>query len=496
MIKIISSDNIEKVHTDIYTPVSELIRNSNFSMPCGGKGSCLKCKVILKGDVSGLSQLEKSALSHKEIENGVRLACQAEIKSGEIILGKNFISHGITDGILLKPLAKKIKEDYAVAVDIGTTTIAAYLYDVNENKLINKLSEGNVLAPYGMDVMSRIEYAVKNSVSDMSRALSEQIERIIDSLLKNKTARVVVTGNTVMLNIYAGNPVGSMGVYPYTPESLFGEDRNILGRDVYIPKCISAFLGADLACAIISSEICKNKKAMLIDIGTNGEIALKNKDEIICTSVAAGPAFEGAGIKMGAGAIEGAVSKVFAQGTNLKYKTIENREPIGICGTGIIDFIAVLKRYGALTTNGALKKSGHPFTHLIEEKDSEVRVYLSGSNIYITEDDIRSVMLAKSAVISGMKALKESENISFDEMEALYIAGGFGNYLDINNSVEIGLIPDELKDKVIYIGNGAGMGALNICIDPEAEKDTGNYKNLSLSESLIFSEEFIKNLSL
>jgi len=488
MIKIIYKYNKCELHNDDYALVSDLIKGSAFSMPCGGKGTCLKCKVKIKGECLPLTSVEENALSDKEKKDGIRLACQAEIKSGEIILTDNFVTSGITQGELSKKGVKK-----GIAVDIGTTTIAAYFYD--GHKITAQYSEGNILATYGADVMSRIEYYIKNPTDEMHCALVNQVDRIIEKLWQDDTG-ITVTGNTVMLSIYAGCSISGMGSYPYIPESLFGKEVTIKGKSIYLPKCISAFAGADLSCAILASGICDKERAILIDLGTNGEIALKNKDRIICTSVAAGPAFEGVGIAKGIGAVKGAVSKVFAQGTNLKFKTIDNNEPVGICGSGAIDFLAELKRYNAIDENGVVKEEGHPFEHLVVKTKGEKRIYLSGSEIYITQDDIRKLQLAKSAVISGIKALMENEGLSFNEIESLYIAGGFGSFINIKNSCFIGLIPRELEDCAESIGNAAGTGALMISSRAASEKEVTNCSFLDLANDSCFNNEFIKNINL
>ena len=315
--------------------------------------------------------------------------------------------------------------------------------------------------------MSRIEYSMKNMVKEMTEIITEQIEEITDFLFK-EDADIVITGNTAMLNILAGEDVSSMGIYPYTPPSIFGKTITIKNREVYILKCISAFAGADLLCGIIASGMNKDKKALFIDIGTNGEIALKYNNEKICTSSPAGPAFEGAGLTMGMPAKEGAVSKVFAQGINLRYKTVGNKKAQGICGSGIIDFIAELKRYNAIDSFGNIKKEGHPFCHLIKSEDNETRIYLSDCEVYITDKDIRNIQLAKSAISSAVNTLLYNKELK--EINTVYIAGNFGNFINIKNACFLNLIPKELEDKVKLIGNAALKGAIITVLNKECPR--------------------------
>lgn len=488
MIKIIKDNEERELHINKYTLISELIRESAFSMPCGGKGTCLKCKVKAEGDISPLSELEEKALSVKEKADGIRLACQAKIKSGKIILTDNFMKKTAVNGEILIGKGKK-----GIAVDIGTTTVAAYYY--NGEYIERELSEKNKLASFGADVMSRIGYATENPQSKMHDILSEQIESLIKSLVGGDSD-IVITGNTVMLSIYSGEDISKMGLYPYTPKTLFGEYRHIKGREVYIPRCISAFAGADLACAALASGIYNKERALLIDIGTNGEILLKNGERIICTSVSAGPSFEGVGLKCGMSAADGVITKVFAQGTNLKFRTMNGKSPVGICGSGIIDLLAVLKKHKAAYENGIISDSSHPFTHLIYNKGKEKEIYLSGCDISVTQSDIRNIQLAKSAVISGIKTLLYEEKLSYEDIDALYISGSFGNFIDIENAAYIKLIPEELTDKVKLIGNGAGLGALMLAVGTAEEKDVSLYEYKDLSENGYFMSEFIENINL
>ncbi len=479
-----------EIHRDNYILISDFIKDSAFSMPCGGKGTCHKCKVIAMGDLTPLTDEECKALSSEELKRGTRLACRTGIKNGKVILTDNFKLKVLTEG---STVGIEVSDKKSVAVDIGTTTVIGYLWD--GEKISKTVSEANCLLPYGADVISRIEYSVNNSFCEMHLKLLEQVNRIIDEL-SYEDVKTVVTGNTVMLSIYSGVEIESMGKYPYTPKELFGKEMTVPGKKVYLPKCISAFIGADIYCGLIASGIYNKERAVLIDIGTNGEIVLKNKEKFICTSAAAGPAFEGAGLSCGMGAYEGAVSKVYAQGTNLRYKTIGKTKPTGICGSGIIDCISQLKIYNVLSDEGIINKEGHPFTHLIYEVDGEKRIYLSDYDIYITQKDIYNILLAKSAILSSLETVIEEEQLDYNEIECVYLSGGFANYMDIESAVEIGLIPSALKEKIKIIGNGAGMGALMLSQNPESKLKDAEFNIIELNNSSVFNEKFIINLNI
>ncbi|MEG1442547.1 MAG: ASKHA domain-containing protein, partial [Oscillospiraceae bacterium] len=247
----------------------------------------------------------------------------------------------------------------------------------------------------------------------------------------------------------------------------------------YLPRCISAYVGGDITTAILASGMLNTKTSFLVDIGTNGEMALWHNGELVCCSTAAGPAFEGAGISMGTLAISGAINKVYIDEDKIKYTTIDNEKPIGICGTGLIDAIACMVSSGILEESGYLEES----------------FKIGDSGISISSSDVREVQLAKSAIRAGIDTLLDSCKISYDDIENFYIAGGFGSYIDKNSAAEIGLIPTEILDKVKIMGNGAGSGAIMILLSnanlSESERIAKMAQTIELSNSPIFMEKYI-----
>lgn len=470
-----------------YIKISELIKSTGFSMPCGGKGTCLKCKVTARGDLSPLTLVEKQNLTEGEINKNIRLACQSEIKSGEIILDDRYDVRAITEGV--NPVINKT--GFGIAVDIGTTTIAGYLVNMENSDIIKSISRTNILISYGADVISRIEYGVNNGTDKMSFELQNQIKGILSELEFNGEEEIVITGNTVMLSILFNLPLKGFAMYPFNPPSLFGREYDLNGKTVYVPPCISEFVGADITCSVLSSNMLKsNKNSILFDMGTNGEIVLKKDNEIYCTSVAAGPAFEGGNITMGIGGIDGAVDKVYFQGANVYFSTVNGKKPVGICGSGLIDFIAKLVTYNVIDKDGNINADNSFYAHLTEGD----KLYLGNSGIYITLNDIREFQLAKSAVISGMTTLMHLSHTKTDDIDTVYISGGFGSYINTDNACDIGLIPFEFKDKIKVIGNGAGMGAIALLDKDIRNFPTEKFTVANLGSDDFFQQEFIKNL--
>ncbi|MBQ7700641.1 MAG: DUF4445 domain-containing protein [Clostridia bacterium] len=466
---------------------------------CGGHGRCGKCRVICRGCVSAPTDREKEVLSVKELDSGVRLACQTYITGDcefvSAVSGKAEIqADGNMPQIELKPLFEK----YGIAVDIGTTTVALRLYDKN-GALIASASALNPQRAYGADVVTRMEAALKGAavkLSEVIRGVLCDMIRAASSDAGIKTADIdgaVIAGNTVMLSFLTGTDTEPLTHAPFDAKRLFGETvtAKSLGLDVlvsstpvYLPRCISAFVGADITCAVMSSQIYKNEKnAVLTDIGTNGETVLKRKNELYACSTAAGPAFEGAGISMGMSGSDGAVDRVSVKDGKLETHVIGGGKPVGICGSGIVDAVAALLEVDAIDETGYM------------EDDPAVII----PPVVITQADIRAVQLAKSAIHAGIKTLLSHAGISFSDIERFYIAGGFGSYLDVKNAGRIGLFPDEMTGCVKVLGNAslAGASAMLLCSSllDESEAVARSIKTAELAADPVFAEEYMENMT-
>ncbi|HZJ78344.1 MAG TPA: ASKHA domain-containing protein [Clostridia bacterium] len=408
--------------------------------PCGGKGRCGKCKIKASGLLSPLSGSEKKHLSATEIENGYRLACQAKIQGDCVVHYENEIKplHGLTEGMAVQTQTKPItgnKNCFACAVDIGTTTVAIRIFKMPECEPVYDECIGNPQIKFGGDIITRITYATENSTDDLKNAIRDAIKDVYKSFGK-EISFSVITGNTAMLHFYEGLDTSTLALYPFTPSSLFGQ----MSENVYYPRCISAFVGADITCAILASGMMADKESLLIDLGTNGEMAYLKNGKLTCCSTAAGPAFEGAGISQGMAASDGAIDKVFLNNQGkIEYTVLGDSKAKGICGSGLIDAIACMLEIGVIDETGYI------------ENDFEI----DDSSIKITLEDIRAVQLAKSAIRAGIETLTKNKG----DIETLYISGGFGNYVNKANCVKIGLIPNETKDIIKVVGNASLSGA-------------------------------------
>ena len=310
------------------------------------------------------------------------------------------------------------------------------------------------------DVMGRIQHALEGGLARLQSQVLTAIRSLLsaacrDSQLDESLVDVLVlTGNTTMLYLLTGRSVDCLARAPFAADELFGrwaqagevELASVPSARVYLPRCMSAFVGADITTALLCSGLCERpNSALLADIGTNGELALWHGGRLRCCSTAAGPVFEGAGISCGMQGVAGAVSHVLWENGAVRCRTIGGGEPRGICGSGIIDAAAVFCEQGIIDETGA-------FTGGRTD-------YALATGVTVTQKDIRMLQLGKSAVCAGIRTLLEAAGLTPEALTELSVAGGFGTYLDIRNAAAIGLYPAELEGKTRVLGNAALAGA-------------------------------------
>ena len=431
--------------------LSEILTQAGYLIahPCGGRGTCRKCAVELEGAVSSPNEAELKA--------NQRLSCQARLLGNTSVILPDTtkleqIETGIDD---IHSGFHPMPGHYGASVDIGTTTLAVRVYDLTTGKCIGEAAARNSQTAVAADVMGRIDSACKGNGSFLQRLVLQDIDNLLKTALKGADPSVqvhslVLTGNTTMLYLLNGLNPESLSHAPFHADNLFDVEMRTCEKHAYLPPCISAFVGADITCAILASGMCKsNETALLCDIGTNGEIALWNNGQLFVTSTAAGPAFEGAGISCGCGSVQGAIDQVWLQGNELQIHTICNTSPIGICGSGLIDAIAAGLICGCINETGSL--ADEAFTIL--------------DTVCLIPQDIRAVQLAKAAIAAGIETLTETAGISAEDIKTLYIAGGFGSHLNVESAATIGLIPSELKQRVKILGNASLSGAVSALLD-------------------------------
>lgn len=424
---------------------------------CNGKGICKKCTLLVNG---------------KE-----ELSCRYSIQSD---INVTTPEKGTISSFTGAEETEKPSENMCFVLDIGTTTLALCLVSLDEKKIIRSTSRTNPQRIFGADVIARIDYCKNNGTENLQKVLIEEINGMIDEIAVDCVHTLFVAGNTTMLHLFFGVDCSEIGVYPYTPAFL--ESKKIISDKIHgiteiisLP-CIDTFAGADVVAGLNFAETPDNGKYnLLIDLGTNAEIALFSKEKTLCTSAAAGPCFEGANITCGMSATDGAI---FSYGKG-KIATVKNTAPKGICATGLIDIIAELLADGIIDNTGFLE-SGE---------------FLVTEDVFITQNDIQQYLLAKSAVYSAICSLMKSADIEYDDIDKMYISGGFSSEININNAVSTGLIPCELKEKFIPVNNSSLLGAVKfVCENNNLKSITEKAEYTDLSSDKYFSEKFIENM--
>lgn len=477
--------------------------------PCGGRHSCGKCKIRVSGHVSSMTETERKYLAPAEIEANVRLACftsatgpitvTVEPTDGSAILADAVSLHG-TDGCL--------QDGYGAAIDIGTTTVVCALF-ASDGRLLGTKSQVNHQQSYGADVISRINHASVFGAEPLHLAIIHQMEELLCALCcdcgidRADVKQAVVTGNTTMLHFFAGLDPSGIGVAPYTPQSLFdAEYTNVLsGISCYIPPCISAYVGADTVCCMLFSGLfTKNENALLIDIGTNGEMALWVNGTLTCCSTAAGPAFEGSGITFGSIAKPGAIVSVKPERGQITYQTIGGQQAKSICGSGVIETIAAMLKLGCLDDTGRMENEDSRFASLfVKDERWGIALPFSECDVMLTQHDIRQIQLAKAAISAGAQTLLERSGIDQTELDVLYLCGGFGSSLDCAAAEAIGLIPSGSAEKSSVLGNaalkGAAMALLNANCREQLRAIAGSCHYIELSTDSEFIKRYIDNMN-
>ena len=440
--------------------------------PCGGRGKCGKCLIKATGKISAPTQDEIRLIGNN---TEYRLACLARAEGD--------FGYELTEEVNGKVLTdfseeKLIHTDSSqrlLAMDLGTTTVAMYIIDKGE--VTAKQSFINPQKLHGADVISRLAYANRGGAEELKTELWNAVSEYCKDI-----DYAVICGNTAMEHFITGEDSSGIAALPFEPASLFGCEYPLpFAKKTYLAPCVAAYVGGDITCGAVACGMDNAEELTLyIDIGTNGEIVLADKDRSLCCSAAAGPAFEGANIECGCTARAGAVTRVWYDGA-LKYETIDNVSAVGICGSGLIDSAAALLDAGLLDESGRLE---------------EDKYYLG--DVYISQKDIRALQLAKSAIAAGIKTLLHEMKKPVTAIKKVMIAGGFGMHIDADNACTIGLIPGELRGRIEFMGNCAGLGAINCALSEAERKRTEAFAKkleyIELSGHKKFNELYIEEM--
>jgi len=440
---------------------------------CGGNGQCRKCAVIVNGEI--------------------QLSCQTMVIEDMIVELKNEV----------KASKKVIIDTKAshnhIAIDIGTSTLAGYLVDPDHQQVMATYSLYNPQISYGADVISRINHCSLGKLSILHELIIQAINEIITNLLPNQKPQcLIISGNTIMLHILMNEDPTAIGRSPYTTTFLSskefpGDSLRIKAEKVMLLPSISSFIGADIVAGCLAVHILQEKgNVLLIDLGTNGEMIIKANKKLFGTSTASGPAFEGANIELGLGGVSGAISAVTYE-ESLTIETVSG-SPEGICGSGLIDIIAILRKEQLIDETGLLRANQE--SKLTSQIMGD-KFYLT-DKVYITQKDIREFQLAKSAIISGIMVLLEKAKITLSSLKRVYIAGGFGFHMNKESAVAAGLLPKELEDKIVVVGNSSGLGSVTVACNQSlietCNKIAAEVTVVDLNKEPKFNQYFIEQI--
>jgi uncharacterized 2Fe-2S/4Fe-4S cluster protein (DUF4445 family) len=411
------------------------------------------------------------------------------------------------------------EHNYMVVVDMGTTTIVAHLLNTNTMETVDARACFNSQGIYGREVTRRMITAEQKGVEELQRLLVEDINGLIDQMADANSVRlkdisaVVCSGNTAMGHFLLGlctrnirrNPYVAATVSP-PPLRAVEVGLNINPRGLlYSLPAVSAWVGSDITAGILSTRMNEREElSLLLDVGTNGEVVIGNREWLVSASASAGPALEGASVDCGMRAEAGAVEKLYLEKSAIKYQTIDNKRPKGICGSGIIDAVAVLLELGYVNRSGVFVEEEKPRVETVEGLKRYIiadgRETGTGHPVYISESDIENVITAKAAIFAAMKILLRRLDLTFDDIQRFCIAGAFGSYINIEHSIAIGLIPDIERSRFEFVGNTSIKGAKMVAFYKEAlykiekiREDTTYYDLMGAND---YVEEFQKAMFL
>lgn len=418
--------------------------------PCGGNGSCGKCKVVIDG---------------KEV-----LACQTRIDRAMTVTLPDAETVNILTGGAMLPAVHSQEEGFLLAFDIGTTTVAAYLLEAKTCKELACESMMNPQAAFGADIISRIQHALHGHMDELTAVIRKCIADLASGLCKKagitpgQVTMVSIVGNPAMQQIFLGFRPDNLAQIPFAPVLTEVKTQK---AQAFLPICgdaallivpnISGFVGADtVACILATGMHNAEEMTLLVDIGTNGEMVLGNKHRMVACSAAAGPALEGANIQFGMRGQPGAIDHVRIENGQMLCSVIGGGTAVGICGSGLIDAVAAALEMGLLNARGKIL-TADSFIHLTEA-------------VYLTQEDIRQVQLSKGAIAAGIRLMADHLGVSLRDIDTVHLAGAFGTYMDPESACRIGLLPEELADRITAVGNAAGGGARILACSRDARE--------------------------
>ncbi|MGA2963570.1 MAG: ASKHA domain-containing protein, partial [Candidatus Korobacteraceae bacterium] len=468
------------------TALQTILAMHGVEFPCGGSSNCGGCRVqVIEGRLKPTAE-DKALFSEEELAVGWRLACRACAEGPLKLKVDQWTMPILADNESPSGARRK---GLAMAIDLGTTTIVAQLLDLESGKLLGLRSALNPQAAHGADLISRVRFALDSDV--LTSLIREFLGVMVHDLAtgrEDEIVEVVLVGNAVMHHLFCGLDVKPLSHAPF--ESPNNDEQRFTSNKLkwklpgssrirFLPS-IGAFVGSDILAGIVAVRLGSGRSLRaLIDLGTNGEIALGNEQRILCASTAAGTAFEAGSITMGMRAATGAISRVFVDNAKLRCSVIGNAEPRGICGSGLVDAVAAGLDTGAILPNGRLANGAREFP-------------ITG-DVRLSQHDIRQLQLAKGAIATGLRILLKRWGAGINDIAAVYLSGAFGNYVRPESAVRIGLLETPLN-RLVASGNTALRGA-KFLIGEDRYSALDIIEHVSLASDPQFQNTFIASLA-
>jgi uncharacterized 2Fe-2S/4Fe-4S cluster protein (DUF4445 family) len=485
-ITIVYGETVAMVEEPYGGLLGEAISRSGLPLeqPCAGRGTCGKCKVLVEAGAAEPDDIERQHLTHGELAVGNRLACRARVAGdGRVLLAPIVV---YSNKIFKSSSRYKLGQaPLGLAVDLGSTTVAAFLTILEDGEVCAGSASLNQQTVFGADVISRLSAALQShqNADRLHRLALASINQAVDALrlsrrAQERIARVTVVGNVAMHHLLTGLPVDSLAVKPFQPfrRDAIHDAGSLLGGifpgnvQVMLPPLIGGFVGSDaLACLAYFGFDRPDGPMAAIDLGTNGEVLVTDGEQILTASTAAGPAFEGVLISCGTRAVDGAITLASLSETGLTYQTIADAPPVGLTGSGLLSLVYELRRAGVIEPSGRFSSNSSTMQEAIEaDKHGARRLRLtSDGRLGLSQWDIRELQKAKGAIRAALETLLGMLSLKADDLTRLILTGSFGGQIDIRSALGLGLIPPLDPKKVQTIANGAGLGAALFLSDLE-----------------------------
>lgn len=474
------------------TPLIDILHEYGIEFPCGGRGTCGKCRVrLLEGSVE-TTPSHREKLMKLNLPEGWLLACYSRC-TGDVTLEIDQLNHFILADESEFPF--RPGKGYGVAVDLGTTTLVAQLTDLSSARVVAVETMLNPQVRYGADLISRIQACLDGHSEEMTRLIRESTGTMISRMLVRHRVdlkRISIVGNTAMALIFSGRDVTPLASYPFEvpPGQEIRFPAEAIGWNLHVDEGITfhshiaGFVGSDILAGIAATGLHRNQEiTALIDLGTNGEIVVGNRDRIVCASTAAGPAFEGSNISMGMRAVTGAISSLSLVNDHFEAVVVGNATPRGICGSALIDAVALLKKTDRIGMFGEILTGEH-------------QLNLTGK-VYLNQKDIHEFLLAKAAIAAGLEILCNHLRIGIDGISRIYIAGGFGHFINLDHISATGMIGIS-AEKIHKMGNTALIGAKMFLFEdaPFREEILGITQHIHLESDPEFQNIYVDKMLL